>query len=224
MATTLPGPATLPRESYLNSEHGLKSWLLTQDHKRIAILYIFSMVFFFVIGGVAASLIRLELLTPAGDLVSSDTYNKVFSAHGIIMVFLFLVPMPAIFGNFLIPLMIGARDVAFPDSTWRVGTCSSSAVCSTLGVDLWRHRYRMDVYYTDSATYLNTHVTRRSSACSLRASLPSHWAQFRRHDSQVARARHDVVPAAAVRVVDVCDISSLFSPLPSSPSPCLRRA
>ena len=115
MATTLPGPATLPRESYLNSEHGLKSWLLTQDHKRIAILYLFSTVFFFVIGGVAASLIRLELLTPAGDLVSSDTYNKLFSIHGIIMVFFFLVPIaPAVLGNFLIPLMIGARDVAFP--------------------------------------------------------------------------------------------------------------
>jgi cytochrome c oxidase subunit 1 len=115
MATTLSEPATPPLESYLNSEYGLKSWLLTQDHKRIAILYLFSTVFFFVIGGVAASLIRLELLTPAGDLVSSDTYNKLFSIHGIIMVFFFLVPIaPAVLGNFLIPLMIGARDVAFP--------------------------------------------------------------------------------------------------------------
>ena len=93
----------------------LKSWLLTQDHKRIAILYLLTTLFFFVIGGTAAALIRLELLTPIGDLVSSDTYNKLFSIHGIIMVFFFLVPIaPAVFGNFLIPLMIGARDVAFP--------------------------------------------------------------------------------------------------------------
>ena len=105
----------LPKQSYLNSRHGLKSWLLTLDHKRIALLYLFTTTFFFVIGGTAAALIRLELLTPAGDLVSSDTYNKLFSIHGIIMVFFFLVPIaPAVLGNFLIPLMIGAKDVAFP--------------------------------------------------------------------------------------------------------------
>jgi cytochrome c oxidase subunit 1 len=105
----------LPKKSYLNSGYGLKSWLLTQDHKRIALLYLFTTSFFFVIGGTAASLIRLELLTPAGDLVTSDTYNKLFSMHGIIMVFFFLVPVaPAVLGNFLIPLMIGAKDVAFP--------------------------------------------------------------------------------------------------------------
>jgi cytochrome c oxidase subunit 1 len=108
-------PLLLPRNSYLNSEYGLKSWLLTQDHKRIAILYLCTTSFFFVIGGTAASLIRLELLTPVGDLVASDTYNKLFSIHGIIMVFFFLVPVaPAVLGNFLIPLMIGAKDVAFP--------------------------------------------------------------------------------------------------------------
>src|ERR1017187_1485799 len=105
----------LPAKNYLNAEYGLKSWLLTLDHKRIALLYSFTTIFFFVIGGIAAALIRLELLTPAGDLVSSDTYNKLFSIHGIIMVFFFLVPIaPAVLGNFLIPLMIGARDVALP--------------------------------------------------------------------------------------------------------------
>src|SRR5229473_3816194 len=85
MVTTSPEPATLPRESYLNSEYGLKSWQLTQDHKRIALLYLFATTFFFVIGGVAASLIRLELLTPAGDLVASDTYNKLFYIHGVLL-------------------------------------------------------------------------------------------------------------------------------------------
>ena len=115
MVGTPPELLTLPKESYLNSGYGLKSWLLTQDHKRIALLYLFTTSFFFVIGGTAASFIRLELLTPAGDLVTSDTYNKLFSMHGIIMVFFFLVPVaPAVLGNFLIPLMIGAKDVAFP--------------------------------------------------------------------------------------------------------------
>ncbi|HKO11862.1 MAG TPA: cytochrome c oxidase subunit I [Acidobacteriaceae bacterium] len=106
---------SLPARNYLNTEHGLKSWLLTQDHKRIGILYLISTLFFFCIGGCMAALIRLELLTPTGDLLAADTYNKVFSIHGIIMVFFFLVPVaPAVLGNFLIPLMIGARDVAFP--------------------------------------------------------------------------------------------------------------
>ena len=107
--------ATLPKRSYLNSEYGLKSWLLTGDHKRIAILYLISITFFFFIGGFFALLIRLELLTPAGDLVQSDTYNKLFTMHGQVMVFFFLVPaVPAVLGNFLIPLMIGAKDLAFP--------------------------------------------------------------------------------------------------------------
>lgn len=107
--------ARLPKDHYLNHDYGLKSWLLTVDHKRIAILYLITTLFFFCIGGIMAALMRLELLTPAGDLVASDTYNKLFSIHGVIMVFFFLVPIaPAVLGNFLIPIMIGAKDVAFP--------------------------------------------------------------------------------------------------------------
>jgi cytochrome c oxidase subunit I len=112
---TADGPDFGERENYLNAGHGLKSWLLTVDHKRIALLYLMSITFFFFIGGFFALLIRLELLTPAGDLVQSDTYNKLFTMHGQIMVFFFLIPaVPAVLGNFLIPLMIGARDLAFP--------------------------------------------------------------------------------------------------------------
>jgi len=103
------------REHYLNKEYGIRSWLLTTDHKRIALLYLVSITFFFFIGGFFALLIRLELLTPAGDLVQADTYNKLFTMHGVIMVFFFLIPaVPAVLGNFLVPLMIGARDLAFP--------------------------------------------------------------------------------------------------------------
>ena len=116
-ASTLPAShaATLPKKHYLNEGYGLKSWLLTQDHKRIAILYLLTVTFFFFIGGFFAGMIRMELLTPQSDLMSSDSYNKAFSMHGIIMVFFFLVPsVPAVLGNFLVPLMIGARDLAFP--------------------------------------------------------------------------------------------------------------
>jgi cytochrome c oxidase subunit 1 len=112
---TADGPDFGERENYLNAGHGLKSWLLTVDHKRIALLYLMSITFFFFIGGFFALLIRLELLTPSGDLVQSDTYNKLFTMHGQIMVFFFLIPaVPAVLGNFLIPLMIGAKDLAFP--------------------------------------------------------------------------------------------------------------
>ena len=103
------------KTNYLNADYGIKSWLLTTDHKRIAILYLGSITVFFFLGGLFAMLIRLELLTPAGDLVLADTYNKLFTMHGIVMIFLFLIPsVPAVFGNFLVPMMIGAKDLAFP--------------------------------------------------------------------------------------------------------------
>src|SRR5437867_1672703 len=105
----------LPREHYLNVRYGIRSWLLTKDHKRIALLYLITVTGFFFLGGVFAVLIRLELATPAGDLLSADTYNKMFTMHGVIMVFFFLIPsIPAILGNFLVPMMIGAKDLAFP--------------------------------------------------------------------------------------------------------------
>src|SRR5919206_4934210 len=104
-----------PRSNYLNAEYGIKSWLLTKDHKRIALLYLGSISFFFLIGSLYAMAIRLELLTPQGDLTQSSTYNKIFTQHGIIMVFFFLIPsIPATLGNFLVPMMIGAKDLAFP--------------------------------------------------------------------------------------------------------------
>ena len=103
------------RKHYLNAQWGVRSWLLTRDHKRIAILYMISITFFFFIGGLMAVLIRLELAPPAGDLVQPDTYNRLFTMHGVMMIFFFLIPsIPAVLGNFLIPLMIGAKDLAFP--------------------------------------------------------------------------------------------------------------
>ena len=107
---------TLPRrEHYLNISYGVRSWLLTTDHKRIAILYLITVTIAFALGGLAATFIRLELLTPEANLVSSDDYNKLFTAHGVVMIFFFLIPaIPAVLGNFLVPIMIGARDLAFP--------------------------------------------------------------------------------------------------------------
>jgi cytochrome c oxidase subunit 1 len=105
----------IPALHYLNNGHGLASWLLTKDHKRIAILYLITVSIFFFLGGLMGVGIRLELTTPQGDFVTADTYNKMFTLHGVIMVFFFLIPsIPAVLGNFLIPIMIGAKDLAFP--------------------------------------------------------------------------------------------------------------
>ena len=107
--------ATYQEKNYLTSEHSVASWLLTTDHKRIAILYMISITLFFFLGGAAATLMRLELITPAGDLLRSDYYNRMFTLHGVVMVFLFMVPViPSVFGNFFLPMMIGAPDLAFP--------------------------------------------------------------------------------------------------------------
>lgn len=119
MSATVIGSGDVERpveeKNYLTNGNTVRSWLLTTDHKRIAILYLISITIFFIIGGFAASLIRVELMSPKGVMLENDTYNKVFSLHGIVMIFFFLVPsIPATLGNFLVPMMIGARDLAFP--------------------------------------------------------------------------------------------------------------
>ncbi|MGA7616848.1 MAG: cytochrome c oxidase subunit I [Thermoanaerobaculia bacterium] len=150
----------LREPNYLTESHGVRSWLLTTDHKRIAWLYLVAITFFFVIGGIAALLMRLELLTPQGDLVTASTYNRLFSIHGIIMVWFFLIPsIPAVIGNFVIPIMIGARDVAFPKLnllSWYIFVIGGIFTIVTViggGVDTgW-------TFYTPySSTYSNSNV------------------------------------------------------------------
>ena len=125
-------PTQEPRENYLNAAYGVKSWLLTTDHKRIAILYLVTITLMFFLGGAAATLIRLELLSPEGALVKTETYNKLFTMHGVIMVFFFLIPsIPNVLGNFLVPMMIGARDLAFPRlnlASWYIYMTGSALV------------------------------------------------------------------------------------------------
>ena len=151
---------TEPRANYLTSDFGIKSWLLTTDHKRIGLLYLVTITLFFILGGLFATLIRLELLTPQGDLTSSETYNKFFTLHGVIMIFLFLIPsIPATMGNFLIPMMIGAKDLAFPRLnllSWYLLVAGGAFTLYAMfagGVDTgW-------TFYTPySSTYSNTYV------------------------------------------------------------------
>ena len=116
VATTLPGAAEHPRGlNYLNENKGWKSWAFTLDHKRIGIMYLWSVLLMFFAGGMFAMLIRLEMLTPGKTLIEAQAYNQVFTLHGAIMIFLFIIPaIPAALGNFVLPLMLGAKDVAFP--------------------------------------------------------------------------------------------------------------
>ncbi|HEX5491959.1 MAG TPA: cbb3-type cytochrome c oxidase subunit I [Candidatus Udaeobacter sp.] len=147
------------RPNYL-SEHSVRSWLLTTDHKRIGILYLFTILFFFAIASVAAALMRIELLYPTGGLMTSETYNKLFTIHGTLMVWFFLIPsIPAVLGNFVLPMMLGARDVAFPKlnlTSWYLFVLGGAFATWSLirgGVDTgW-------TFYTPySTTYANSHV------------------------------------------------------------------
>ncbi|HTU24201.1 MAG TPA: cbb3-type cytochrome c oxidase subunit I [Pirellulales bacterium] len=108
-------PAPVPHENYLNASTGVLSWLLTKDHKRIGLLYLGSITVMFFIGGFAIAVDRLNLVTPDGSLLTADTYNRLFTLHGVVMVWFFLVPVvPSALGNFVLPLMLGAKDVAMP--------------------------------------------------------------------------------------------------------------
>lgn len=148
------------RVHYLNVSYGVKSWLFTTDHKRIAILYLVSITFMFLVGAVAAALMRLQLLEPGGAIVQPETYNKLFSIHGIIMIFFFLIPsIPAVLGNFLIPLMIGARDVAFPKLNLMSYYIYATGALFTLYVVIFGGVDTGWTFYTPfSSTYSNTHV------------------------------------------------------------------
>ena len=162
MSTAIAAPEA-PVESrvhYLNASYGIKSWLFTTDHKRIALLYLGSITLMFFIGGLAAVLMRIHLVEPEGALVQPETYNKLFTMHGIIMVFFFLIPsIPATLGNFLVPMMIGARDLAFPKLnllSWYIYIVGAGFTLYALvsgGVDTgW-------TFYTPlSSLYSTTHV------------------------------------------------------------------
>src|SRR5215469_3194682 len=149
-----------PMNYLTEGDRTLKSWLLTTDHKRIGILYLYSLLVYFTIAAVAAAMMRMELITPAGDMVTSETYNKLFTIHGTLMVWFFLIPsIPAVLGNFVLPMMLGARDVAFPRInllSWYLFNIGGLLALYSIvfgGADTgW-------TFYTPySSTYSNTHV------------------------------------------------------------------
>ncbi len=145
-------------ETYINAKKGIKSWLVTVDHKRIGVMYLVTILTFFLAGGLLALGVRAELFTPEGNM-DADTYNRMFTLHGAIMVFLVLVPaIPASFGNFVMPLMLGAKDVAFPKLNlasfyiYALGSCFLIYTILAGGVDTgW-------TFYTPYSSSTNTAV------------------------------------------------------------------
>ncbi len=213
-AVATPPPAVptaetgFERPNYLNAAYGLRSWLLTRDHKRIAILYLISVTVFFALGSLFALMIRLELLTPEGDLMQPDTYNRMFTMHGIVMVFFFLIPaIPAVLGNFLVPLMIGAKDLAFPRlnlASWYVYNLGGIFTLWAIvhgGVDTgW-------TFYTPLSHELLQHLRHldRSGRLHQRLLVDLHGPELHRHHPPDARAGPHLVPAAAVHLVPLRD-------------------
>src|ERR1039458_9157830 len=160
MSTATLEPRVHAPRNYLNANCGWRSWLFTLDHKRIALLYLTSATFFFIVGGLLAGLMRIHLVEPQGALVQPETYNKLFTLHGVVMIFFFLIPsIPAVLGNFLVPMMVGARDLAFPKLNllswyiYLVGGMFTLYAALAGGVDTgW-------TFYTPySSTYSNTQV------------------------------------------------------------------
>jgi cytochrome c oxidase subunit 1 len=145
--------------NYLSCAHGIRSWIFTLDHKRIGVMYLVSILGSLLLGGVFAMLIRTELLTPRRTIMDADTYNQMFTLHGAVMVFLFVIPgIPAALGNFVLPIMLGAKDVAFPRLNlcsyylWVLGAVLALVSIATGGVDTgW-------TFYTPYSTTTSTSV------------------------------------------------------------------
>ena len=174
-----------PNDNYLTNPKGLWSWLTTVDHKRIGVMYLWSILLAFFIGGIFALLVRIELLTPKTTIMGAEMYNRAFTMHGVVMVFLFIIPsIPAALGNFFLPIMLGAKDVAFP----RVNLVSYYiyVVGAVFGLVCSRRRgrrYRVDVLHAllhfDQRTGYH-HVARRFHHGVL---LDIHRSQLHRHGS-----------------------------------------
>jgi hypothetical protein len=195
---TVPAPEGT-ETNYLNCSRGLRSWLLTLDHKRIGVMYLISIVAAFVLGGLLALIIRAEHMSGTPTIIDADTYNQVFTLHGAIMTFLFIIPgIPAALGNFILPLMVGAKDVAFPRlnlASWYLYVAGSLWRCSRSS------SVRVDTgwtFYTPYSTQTATAVIPITPGCvHPRLQLDLHRPQLHRDDPQDAARGHDVVPHAA---------------------------
>ena len=155
MSETIAVPENGKHPSYLDYQgkhKGLLGWILSTDHKRIGILYMVAIMSFFLVGVTFGFLMRLELISPGRTIMDAQTYNSFFTLHGVIMIFLFVIPgIPAIFGNFFLPILIGAKDVSFPKIEFiiMVSLYNWWKPCSDINfTSWWTCRYRLDLLHT----------------------------------------------------------------------------
>ena len=195
-------------KSYLTDGTTIRSWLLTTDHKRIALLYLGSITLFFFIGGIAAALIRYNLIAPQGMISSAETYNRLFTMHGVVMVWFFLIPaVPVTLGNFLVPLMLGARDLAFPEiESDQLVSLYSRRSSRSLFIDRGGRRHRLDLLYPANHRLLKR-TRGRDDRRDLyrRLFVDRHRTELHHIDPYPARARDDLVQDASVSVVPIRD-------------------
>ena len=210
--TSASHPRPAATSAILKDGYSIWSWLFTVDHKRIGILYLVFLTLFFAVGGMFAGLVRLNLISPTGAIMDNDTYNKTFTAHGVVMLFLFLIPsIPAMMGNFFVPIMIGAKDMAFPKLNlaswyvWMAGAAISLHLGSLLtgGLSIPDGRsIRRIAHVPVTATWSPVSFWRVHH----RVQLDHDGLEHPRDDSPHARhPRHDLGPAAALLLGHVCD-------------------
>ena len=173
-----PPSRCCPAVSYLNADRGIKSWLITLDHKRIALMYLVLTTVALFLGGIFAMLLRFEHLTPGPTIMGANTYNRMFTLHGMVMIFLFMIPaIPGIFGNFCLPLMLGAKDVAFPRlNLLSVYVYATGAALALWAMVLGRHRHRLDLLRALQPQHARPRCSRRcwaSSSWGSRRSSPA---------------------------------------------------
>ncbi len=202
-----PSPASeaplLVRRTYLNApDTGLRSWLLTLDHKRIGVMFLIATTVAFILGGIFALLIRIELLTPGPTIMDAMTYNRMFTLHGVVMIFLFMIPaIPSGFGNFLLPIMLGAKDVAFP----RLNLLSFYLYLARRGGravrdDPRRRGHRLDLLHAVLDDHGDQGRAGPAGRVHHRVLLDPHRPQLHRHDAHDARAGAHLGPDAALRL------------------------
>ena len=195
------------RQTYLNVAHTVRSWALTTDHKRIGVLYLRDdHLLASRSAGLFALVLRTEHLTPEGTIMDAYTYNRMFTLHGIMMVWLFMIPsIPTAFGNFLLPIMIGAKDVAFPAPQPRSASTSTSSARVWVIAALLAGRLRHGL---DVLRALQRALAERRRPDGPRHVHPRlvdhhHGHQLHRHDAHAAREGHHLVPDAALRLGDL---------------------
>ena len=198
--------------SYLNYKgkyKGIFSWIFSTDHKRIGLLYLFSILTFFIIGATLGLLMKFELIAPGTTIMDAQSYNAFFTLHGIIMIFAVVIPgLPAVFGNFLLPIMIGAKDVAFPKINLLSWYLYVTGVTLVIVISICRTgtpRHRMDILCTLQLQNYQYHASGSIWCIRPWIFVNSYRSELSGNYSQDARPGYDLAKNAIIPMVALCN-------------------